>query len=242
MDLPAVSRPIAERLAQAAGDVLGPRLGAIAVYGSAVDGEILAGYSDFDCLVTVNAPVTLADALALEEVIGQADIAPFTYYQPTFVVATSPRALLVPSAYAVLPGDELGPDWILSDDDLRTSGDEWLRRLSALLAKDAVDWSMTTPASRSRRARLHLTRVKPSLRALLVREGHEPTPTWTATWSDLRDGLAAVDVLAADRLNHLLGAVRSNDDRTVAVASLELLARICVRHLDAPRGEFMVVP
>ena len=240
MDLPVLARPFANRLAEATRGVLERRLASVVVYGSAADGDILAGYSDFDCLLAVRAPVTLGDALAIETTMGGADIAPFTYYQPTFVATDSARGLLVPNAFVVISGDEPDPAWVLTDEDMRASADKWLQQLPVLLAKDAVDWSMTTPSTRPRRARLHLTRVKPSLRALLVREGYDPSSAWAATWSDLLDGLATMDVRAVDRVTLLLAAASRHDDRTIAIACLKLLDTICANHLDAGPGDLRV--
>ena len=242
MDLPGLISPIAPALASAVSEVLGSRLAGLVVYGSAVTGDILPGYSDFDFLVAVIRPVTLDDALALEAATGHLDIAPFTYLQPTFTGRDAGDAVLVPGGFAVIVGEEPRSRLILHAEQLRSGGEEWLARLPVLLARDAADWSFTTSASRARQARLHLTRVKPSLRALLVRHGCDPRHAWTTTWAEIEERLAAVDPAGAGLLADVLASARARDDRAVAVSALRLLGRICVGDLDHDSEVFRIAP
>ncbi len=242
MGLPDLAAPIAAALAGAASEVLGSRLVSLVAYGSAVSGDILPRYSDFDFAVAVSGPVTLDDALALERATGQLDIAPFTYCQPRLVGRSATNAVFVPSTFAVILGEAPPAAWIFDGGQLRTSGEEWLAGLPASLAQDATDWSFTTSTSRARRARLHLTRVKPSLRALLVRHGCDPVTAWTATWDELSRRLTEVDARAAEQLSVLLEAARAGDDRTVAIAALTLVGRVCVHHLGAGSPGFQIAP
>ncbi|MDQ3640962.1 MAG: hypothetical protein M3450_05710 [Actinomycetota bacterium] len=233
MDLPVAAAPIALALSRAASDVLGPRLLSFVAYGSAVTGDILPGYSDFDVAMAVRGLITLHDALSLEAVTGELDIAPFNYCQPKFLDVTAADAVLVPKTFVVVVGHDPPPAWIFSAPQLRTSGEQWLAGLPAVLAHDAADWSFTTSASRPRQARLHLTRVKPSLRALLVHHGCDPVTTWSATWAQLGKRLAEVDAQAAGQLGDLLASSQARDDRAVAVAALRLTDRICLHHPEA---------
>jgi hypothetical protein len=225
----------------AARTVLGPRLHSVIAYGSCVTGDVLPGYSDFDCLIVAGGPVTLADVLDLQQALGAADPEPFSYYQPTFVRGALRRASLVPGSFAALTGGEPPAAWVCRPGDLAASGERWLADLPAILAGDAADWSLATASQIARRARLHLTRVKPTLRALLTRAGADPARAWTATWADLEHRITALDGDLGGLVSALLRRARDHQDDELAVTALRLLARVCERHLGvAPGGQFTV--
>jgi Nucleotidyltransferase domain len=232
---------LGERLVRACGDVFASRLVSVVAYGSSVTGDVLPGYSDFDCLIALTAPVPLADLLALQARLGPAEVTPFSYLQPTFVVVgQAPRPVLVPGSFAVLGGLEPSPAWVCGPADLVASGERWLAGLPAVTATDAADWSLATPAHYGRRARLHLTRIKPTVRALLTRSGAEPVPTWAASWDRLAGDLTSVHAEAGGLLGAVLGAARGRSDRDVALSALEFLNHVCAAQLSVTTADVLM--
>ena len=225
-------------------EVLGARLDAFVHYGSSVTGDLLPGYSDLDVLIGLNEPITLADTLALQHAIEVIALEPFGYCQPTFVLGDPARPLLTPGAFQVLSGAISQERWVCGADDLRSRGEAWLVDLSRLVASDAGDWAMTTRARLRRQARLHLTRVKPSLRALLVRAGCEPVRAWAGTWQQIATWLRPVDHTLGDQVDRLLAEARARRDRPVAETALRVLSRVCTEHLheDGSGGYLKLSP
>jgi hypothetical protein len=227
-----ISRTPRGALVQAVRSVLGGRVVSLVAYGSGATGDVLPGYSDFDCMIVVSAPVGLPEILDLQRAVGQVGLAPFSYYQPTFFLGRPRRAVLVPRSYVVLAGEPPGRDWLYGPAELRENGEKWLAGLPGVLSSDAADFALATAPHLPRQARRELTRVKPSLRALLVRAGTEPVQAWTTTWADLQQGITALDARLGDLLAALLDEVRARHDREVAAAALRLLAAVCTQHLD----------
>lgn len=92
-------------------DVLGERLEALLVHGSAVTGGYIEGYSDFDFVVFMHGSLSTGDAQALQAHLGSVDHRPFEYLQVSRVVdldqppTGDDRLLLIDNAYATLVGD-----------------------------------------------------------------------------------------------------------------------------------------
>ena len=212
-------------------EVLGARLDAFVLYGSSASGDLLPGYSDLDVLIALNEPITLADTLALQHAVEAIALEPYSYCQPTFVLGEPVRPLLSPGTFQVLTGAISQERWVCRADDLRARSEAWLDDLPRLVTSDAGDWAMTTRALLRRQARLHLTRVKPSLRALLVRAGCEPVRAWAGTWQQIATWLTPVDEALADQVDRLLQEARARRDRPVAEMALRVLSRVCTEHL-----------
>lgn len=152
---------------------------------------------------------------------------PFSYVQPTFVSEGHEAHRLVPGAYVDLLGS-LGDEWLHDNVSLRESGEALLGGLPDLLTAHVADFSLTTGQTRSRRARLLLTGVKPSLRALLAREA-EPLVAWRSSWGQLVRRLVVTDPELGVAVERLLGEARVRVDREVAREALRVLGMICQR-------------
>ena len=204
---------------------LGPRLSALAVYGSAVTGDLLPGFSDLDLLVVLEEPLTLEDALALQR--RMPELPGIAYVQPTYRLATEAEPHLVPNAFRTLTGTL--PDGFVHDEaTLRAAGEETLAGLPALLDQDACDWTGAVGEKRPRHVRLLTTRLKPAVRATLVRLGEAPLDAWRLHWDDLAQRWRRHDEPRAEDLGDVLIRLRASprDDRACGEALLRVLASI----------------
>lgn len=193
MPLPDATEAVAVEMQASVTVVLGSRVSYLAVHGSAATGDILPSYSDLDLYAVIDCALDLASALELHQRIRLINPRPFSYIQPTFVVRAEPKPLLVPGAFVTLIGSSPPPSAVQSEDLLRQSGEQWLQKLPDLLASDVLDWAFVT-TDESRRARLCLTRLKPAVRALVVRAGISPAVAWAAPWTSLLDEVHDLDL------------------------------------------------
>jgi hypothetical protein len=204
---------------------LGPRLMALAVYGSAVTGDLLPGFSDLDLLVVLDEPLGLEDALALQR--RMPELPGVAYVQPTYRLPSEPSPLLVPNAFRTLTGAL--PDGFVHDEtSLRAASADALAELPALLGRDARDWTGAVGEKRARHVRLLTTRLKPAVRATLVRLGEPPLDAWRLHWDDLAQRWRRHDEPRAEELADVLTRLRASprDDRACGEALLRLLASI----------------
>lgn len=220
-------------LAGVLSDVLGDRLETVVVYGSGATGDILDGYSDLDVLVLTNAAVDSDDAMRLHDLVRDLDFSGFAYVQPSFARADEASPLLVEGSFQVIFGAAPPPTAFQTETDLRTNGEQWLNELPGLVRRDLADWSLAA-IDVHRRARLAITRLKPAVRAVLVRHGAPPVETWAASWDDLVAGLADIDGELARQVGDVLVAIRSGGHaHTVGTVASNALLRVCALVSDA---------
>src|SRR5207245_690003 len=167
--------------------VLGSRLAAVAVHGSAVTGDLFPGLSDVDFAVVLDSRLDLSDSVAIAAGLEAAEIAPFAYVQATYHEATIAVPSVVPGAFSVLHGD-LDNGFLHTAESLRSAGGTWLQGLPRLANQDTKDWSVAV-ARRPRQFRLILTHLKPTVRALLVMWDDDPISTYSNPWPVLVDSL-----------------------------------------------------
>lgn len=209
--------------------VLGERLDALLVHGSAVTGGYLPGFSDFDFLVYMHGPLLTADSDALQSRLGPADHSPFAYLQVSRLIdldsppAGDHRRSLIDGAYAALVGDH--PDgWPFHDpDDLRARSDEILANLPALLVRARRHWSVATGERRRLEVRFYLTDIKPAVRALLVRLGEPVLEVWSAPYPELARRWSSHDTTNGPRFARLLQSLPPTQ-ATEAATGTEMLA------------------
>ncbi|MGZ4150679.1 MAG: nucleotidyltransferase domain-containing protein [Actinomycetota bacterium] len=204
---------------------LGPRLGGLAVHGSAVTGDLIPGFSDLDLLVVLDEPLSLEDALALQR--RMPELPQIAYVQPSYRPASEPVPHLVPGAHRVLTGS-VPAGFVHDDATLRAVGEEALTELPSLLDQDMRDWTGAVGEKRGRHVRLLSTRLKPAVRATLVRLGEPPLEAWRLHWDDLAQRWRRHDEPRAEDLGDVLIRLRASprDDRTCGEALLRLLASI----------------
>ena len=216
---------VAAELADTFRGVLGTRLVAFVIHGSAAHGGYLPGFSDLDCVAFTRGPMTVADCLAVGARVAALDPTPFASLQLSAVVdlddPAGARPVLIPRAYEVLVGDDVDERYLHTEATLRASGRAWLRALPGLLTRDAQDWAVATAATRPRLVRLVMTRLKPALRALLVERGEPVLATWTASYMDLADRWDHLAPGSGARLRDVLTglpAPAEHADRQIAAA------------------------
>jgi hypothetical protein len=204
-------------------------MAALVAYGSAVTGDLVPSCSDFDVKLFLRGPLTVADARRCQAAIGGIDREPFAYVQLSVidVEGEAPAPILGP-AYAVLKGGlDLGP-YLHTEASLRASGDRGLADLPRWLAEDVADWAVDTGRARSRRVRVMVTRLKPAVRALLVRQGAEPLEVWAAVWPELLHELAGHDAALAEKAGAALARFpcAPEDEPELGVMLLDALMSI----------------
>jgi predicted nucleotidyltransferase len=182
----------------------GDRVVFAAVHGSAATGDVLPGLSDLDVAIVLDDLPSVADAVAMHHRMKHVSIEPCSYVQPAYFEVGAVHPLLVRGAYVVLLG-EVPAGFEQQDDDLRRNGEEWLAKLPDLVRADAQAWSLANGISTARFARLLATRLKPALRALLVRAGADPQVAWSLRWDDLA---AALDDPIATGVRRFLDIAR----------------------------------
>jgi hypothetical protein len=183
---------------------------ALAVYGSSVDGSFIPTFSDLDVAVFLHGEFDVEDAIAVQGGLSDLEPAPFAYIQVKFHdVDASASPTLVPGSFSVLWGKlPKDPSYLYDDNSLRRVTESWLERLAALIADDRAAWSVAAGAERRQRlVRLMMTRLKPAVRSMLVRQGEPPVPVWLAGWGELTSRWREHDVNSAARLASLLAAL-----------------------------------
>jgi predicted nucleotidyltransferase len=172
-------------------DVLGDRLDALLVHGSALTGGYIEGFSDFDFLVFMRGPLSLDDAIALQRALGDVDHAPFAYLQVSRLIdldvppPETDRALLIEGGYARLLGD-YPEGWPLLDAAaLDRASRDVLADLRGLHDRQRHRWTVATGDRRRLELRYQLTVLKPAVRAHLVRLGGPPLEVWTSSYPEL---------------------------------------------------------
>lgn len=217
--MPAV--PLADAAAERVGqlvrsafvDVLGVRLDALLVHGSAVTGGYIEGFSDFDFVLFMRGRLTADDAPALQARLGEVDHHPFDYLQVSRVVNLEEppdaegRRLLIDEGYASLVGDYPTGWPFLDEESLRVSGAEVLAGLPALMTLKRRRWAAATGARRTLEVRYHMTDLKPAVRSMLVEQGEPPLDVWRAPYGELARRWAVHDTERGARLSRLLDAL-----------------------------------
>lgn len=200
-------------LASALRAVLGERLEGAVVYGSAVTGDFIPGFSDVDLAVFAHGALRLDDTRALQE---QADaLAALAGGRLQLghwvdVDRDAPRPLFVPGAFMALCGPDLQPGWMHSEESLRAAGQAWLAELPGLVRRDAADWAVASGAARRRMVRLLATRLKPAIRAALTEQGHPVLSVWASPWNALAEFWSTRDGMGARALRDVLGRLPPN--------------------------------
>jgi hypothetical protein len=211
-------------------DVLGDRLVALVIHGSAVTGY-LPDLSDFDFVVFMHGRLDLRSTEALQARLGETDIRPFTYLQVSRVIDVDEASVhstgLIEGVFATLYG-EIPPGWdFLGAEDLRESGREALRGVQARWHSRNENWAVEGGAQRKRRLRWNMTDIKPATRALLVESGEPPLEIWSADYWELLRRLQDHDASLAAQLEVILTAIPISTDREATVG-MQML-----RYLDA---------
>lgn len=165
--------------------VLQEDLVSVVLFGSAVTGDFFPGISDLDILVTTATGLTVADCVRLQRAAEVVDMQPFRSIQAIYFRATDPTPSLVPGGFEVLTGPSLPDGFVKTELDLRESGQHWLQGHHERYEKDLYDWSMAGGEKLPRIGRLLVTRVKPTIRALLAQQELSAVPIWLATWDEL---------------------------------------------------------
>ena len=193
---------VLDALIDAYSGVLGPRLVGIAAHGSSVTGDFFPGVSDLDLAVILEDRLTLADSKTIARRIDALSIEPFAYVQAMYHEAANPRPSLVPGAFRLLNG-AVDEAFIHTERSLRSAATAWLEEVPALLDRDLKDWSVAV-GRRPRQFRLLLTRLKPTVRAKLVRWGQDAVVTYSRPWPKLVEHLARRESNLATKLSVLL--------------------------------------
>jgi len=221
---------VKEQIASALAETLGGALVAVAVHGSGVTGDAFAGLSDLDFVVVLKGVLSPTTSAEVAEALDRVSIEPYAYLQATYHDAGHPEPSIVPGAYRRLLGDsKVLHGFEHSAASLRASGERWLGSLSDLRQQDIEDWSFST-GRRPRQLRLVLTRVKPTVRAVLVVDGVQPLDAYRAPWPELVAMLNRTRPGAASRLSDLVESLGDPDhdphrSAGIAFALLDELTR-----------------
>jgi hypothetical protein len=219
---------IERTLGQAFADALGDRLVALAAYGSSVDDSAIPNFSDFDLIAFLHGALAVSDAITVQRYVGDLDTRPFVYVQSKFVDADArPQQIIVPGTTRVFWGAVANfSDYLHDDQSLRRSGRAWLRALPDFVAEDKAAWSVAAGSARRQRLiRLLMTRLKPTLRAMLVEKGEPPAAAWCASWSDLASRWSTYEPEAGETLASIL-AVLPPPNREAELACGEAILRL----------------
>jgi hypothetical protein len=219
---------ISRRLLHAFRDVLGDRLVCFVVHGSAVQGGYLVGISDLDFYVFLHGRVPVEGLLDLQDRLGDFDTGPFDYLQLSDAIdvddpsAVAPR--LIPGSYTVMQGSLPSEDFVHSHESLVLHGRRWLESAPKLVRSDIEQWSTATGPRRTWLVRLILTRLKPTLRAMLAARGEPAEEVWAEPYEELARRWSAFNPDAARRLRDLVSALGgSTDERSIGRAAIELV-------------------
>jgi len=202
-----------------------PGIVALVAYGSVVTGDFIEGFSDLDLVVVLPQPLTVEEAIVLQRQMPEP--VAVAYIQPTFHLRDRPVPHLVPGAFHVEHG-ELPSGFVATEETLRRSSADTLRVLPTLVDDDARAWVGAIGEKRPRHVRLMVTRLKPAVRATLVRLGEPVVEVWRAPWDGLVDLWRQHRALRADELAEILELLRARtrDDRACGERVLRLLERI----------------
>jgi hypothetical protein len=165
---------------------VGPGLDALIVYGSAADGTAIEGFSDLDFLVLLHDPLSPVQSCELQLACSRISFRPFAYLQGTTIDrAMQPTPLLVPGTFSVVYGEIPDLRIVHTEDSFGTSCREWLRQLPQIVYTDTADWAFVDPDARPRLFRRLVTRLKPSLKALMVGRGSPASVAWKLDYGEL---------------------------------------------------------
>jgi hypothetical protein len=223
---------IERALGRAFPDTLGDRLVALAAYGSSVDDSAIPNFSDFDLVAFLHGALSVSDAVAVQRCLGDLDTRPFVYLQTKFVdVDARPQPAIIPGNVRVFWGAIPDvSDYLHDDQSLRSSGQAWLRALPELVAEDKAAWSVAAGSARRQRlVRLLMTRLKPTVRAVLVEKGEPPSAVWLANWIGLASRWGKYEPEAGGILASLLVALPPRNraaELDCGEAILRLLERV----------------
>jgi predicted nucleotidyltransferase len=204
---------------------LGDRLIALAVYGSAVTGDLIPGFSDLDVFVVLDQPLSLERSIDLQR--RMPELVGIAYLQPSYRVAAEPAPHLTPEAFRVLSG-ELPAGFVYDETSLRSAGSEALDSLAPIVRQDALDWTGAVGERRARHARLMTTQLKTAVRAHLVELGEPTLEVWRMPWHDLAQRWKRHDEPRAEQLEDLLTLLHAvgRDERASGEAALRLLDEV----------------
>jgi predicted nucleotidyltransferase len=193
VDLMGVSARAANVASDLLSSILQERLASVAAFGSAMTGDFFPGVSDLDLLVTTTTGLMVADFLRLQQAAEATEVRPFSSIQAVYYRVTDPTPSLIPGGYAVVAGPPIPSGFLRSDLDLRESGQRWLRGHHQRYEMDLYEWSTAVGEKLPRIGRLLVTRVKPTIRALLVQRELNAAEVWLATWDELIVATQEVD-------------------------------------------------
>jgi predicted nucleotidyltransferase len=221
-DSSALIKPIAHAFLEGLSSIV-----AVAAYGSIVTRDHLAGFSDLDVLVIVREPISVEDAIRLQRLMPEPDGVP--YVQPSFRLLHEPEPYLVPGAFRVVAG-ELPDGFVATEEALLRDGGEVLRKLPDLVRDDARAWTGAINEKRPRHVRLMVTRLKPAVRATLVRLGEPVLHVWAMPWDELAARWRIHDPKQGASLSAVIELLQSpnRDDRGCGEAVLRLLDAIVI--------------
>jgi len=153
----------------------------------------------------------LREAASLHELVSKTDATPFSRIQPKFIDLTNAPPLLVEGTYAVLFGNEPPNQMILTRQQLIDTGEKWLHDLPSIIRSDAEEWSMATGPTVTRLGRLISTRLKPGVRAYLVRTGNNPPKVWAMLWDEMANMVKTSDIALGRAIDSFLAHARTED-------------------------------
>jgi hypothetical protein len=133
---------------------------------------------------------------------------------------------MVPGTFSLLRG-ALQEGFLHTEASLRSAGVSWLERVAGLIDQDVKDWSVSV-ARRPRQLRLILTRLKPTVRAHLVRAGDDPISIYSSPWPSLVERFGASQPGLGAALSSLLGELRGRhrDPLRLGNEALSLLMQL----------------
>ena len=206
--------PLAIRIERALGrafpETFGDRLVALAAYGSSVDDSAIPDFSDFDLAVFLHGGLSASDAAGVQRCLGDLDIRPFVYVQTKFVdVDARPQRSIVPGIFGSSGAPfRTSPTTSMTISHFAAPARSGCERYRDLVADDQAAWSVSAGSARRQRlVRLLMTRLKPTVRALLVERGEPPLAVWRATWSELASRWDKYEPEAGEVLASLLVAL-----------------------------------
>lgn len=222
VEISGASKHIATELTEMLKIVLADRLVAVAIHGSAVKGDCIEGFSDFDFVVVSQGEISADDAMHLQTRIAQFDPHPFAYLQLSASVDVysegSMKPTLVPGATTIAYGELPDGLWHTSE-SLQASGQDWLHKVPELVKHDLRSWAFATSQPvRSRLLRLAMTRLLPTVRARLVDAGYDALHVWASPLSQLIEQTRFSDPSTAERLAEIVDMLRAENRADSAAA------------------------
>jgi hypothetical protein len=216
-----------EQVAEAFESVLDGRLIGLVVHGSAVTGGIIEGFSDYDFVVFTHGALTASDGIRLQFAIRDVEPAPFSYLQLSSAINVddeeSPSPLFVPGAYRVVRGVVPSASLIFTNSSLTTHARHTVREVAGWFHSDIEGWATATGDRRSYMFRLLMTRLKPSVRALLIERGELPMLVWSASYFELAEMWSAHSPTEGRRFRELVESLGSADEAVLGSTAIEVL-------------------